>query len=193
MMEAVANESVKKVAKFAPQDLQGAHEQQLSEECIIPCPLRHQDMANVAWGLAKQGLLHEQLLEVLSRDFVARANECQASPCKPKCSGRRMGPSTAHGRRSTSPSRPGLSPSLAWLLTSSSRPSPAPLLAVLGSWIHRVRHRAQSAMPTPTRNSAASQRKGVGNSLWAFGVLCFWHRRCVKACTDKTRHLGPDA
>ena len=35
-------------------------------------------MANVAWGLAKLGLLHEQLLEVLSRDFVARAHECQA-------------------------------------------------------------------------------------------------------------------
>ncbi|CAE7402074.1 aidB [Symbiodinium necroappetens] len=55
MIEAVADESVKKVAKFAPQD-----------------------MANVAWGLAKLGLLHEQLLEVLCRDFVARANECQA-------------------------------------------------------------------------------------------------------------------
>ena len=40
----------------------------------------HEDMANVAWGLAKLGLLHEQLLEVLSRDFVARANECQARP-----------------------------------------------------------------------------------------------------------------
>ena len=34
----------------------------------------------MAWGLAKLGLLHEQLLEVLSRDFVARANECQARP-----------------------------------------------------------------------------------------------------------------
>ena len=32
----------------------------------------------MAWGLAKLGLLHEQLLEVLCRDFVARANECQA-------------------------------------------------------------------------------------------------------------------
>ena len=32
----------------------------------------------MAWGLAKLGLLHEQLLEVLSRDFVARAHECQA-------------------------------------------------------------------------------------------------------------------
>ena len=38
-------------------------------------------MANVAWGLAKLGLLHEQLLEVLCRDFVARANECQARHC----------------------------------------------------------------------------------------------------------------
>ena len=47
------------------------------------------------------------------------------------------------------------------------------------SW-HRV--------PKVGKFNALQLVSGVGNSLWAFGVLCFWHRPCVKARKHVTHH-----